>query len=45
MAGLIGLLRAGAFKDDQNLLFVHTGGALSLFAYREVVLGGGEFAP
>lgn len=46
MAGLIGLLRAGAFKDDQNLLFLHTGGASSLFAYPEVVLGGGgELAP
>ena len=45
MAGLIGLLRAGAFKGDQNLLFLYTGGASSLFAYCETVLGAGELAP
>ena len=46
MAGLIGLLRQGAFAGDRNLLFVHTGGASSLHAYPDVVLGGGgEIAP
>ena len=45
MAGLIGLLRAGAFAADRNILFLHTGGAPSLFAYPEVMLGGTELAP
>jgi D-cysteine desulfhydrase len=33
-AGLIGLIRRGHFKADAKLLFVHTGGAPSLFAYQ-----------
>ena len=36
MAGLIGLAREGAFAG-QRVLFMHTGGAPGLFAYREVL--------
>lgn len=32
-AGLIGLARAGFFKADENVVFLHTGGAVALFAY------------
>ena len=32
MAGLIAKVRAGAFKDDQTVLFWHTGGQVGLFA-------------
>ncbi len=34
MAGLIDLVRKGFFARDQNIVFVHTGGAPALFAYR-----------
>lgn len=34
-AGLIALVRAGRFAADGNVVFVHTGGAQALFAYRE----------
>ena len=33
MAGLIGLIRRGAFAADARLCFVHTGGSASLHAY------------
>lgn len=39
MAGLIGLVRQGYFKKDENLLFVHTGGSPALYAYMDVLLG------
>ena len=39
MAGLIGLSRQGYFKRDENVLFIHTGGAPSLHAYEAEVLG------
>jgi len=39
MAGLIGLARKGHFKRDENVLFIHTGGAPSLHAYEAEVLG------
>ena len=39
MAGLIGLARQGHFKQGENVLFIHTGGATSLHAYESVVLG------
>lgn len=39
MAGLIGMVRAGAFGKDDNVLFIHTGGMPSLFASPETVLG------
>ena len=39
MAGLIGLARQGYFDKDENVLFIHTGGAPSLHAYESEVLG------
>ena len=35
MAGLIDLCRKGHFTPDQNVVFVHTGGAAALFAYQD----------
>ena len=37
LAGLIALIGAGRWRPDQNLVFVHTGGAAALFAYREAL--------
>jgi D-cysteine desulfhydrase len=37
MAGLIGLLRRGAFKKGERVLFVHTGGSPALYAYQSVL--------
>ncbi|HEX7948041.1 MAG TPA: D-cysteine desulfhydrase [Phenylobacterium sp.] len=37
MAGLIGLVRRGAFKPTDNVLFVHTGGSPALYAYQAVL--------
>ena len=39
MAGLIGLVREGAFAGAKRVLFIHTGGAPVLFAYRDVLAG------
>ncbi len=39
-AGLIGLVRRGAFKAGQRVLFVHTGGAPALHAYNTVLVDG-----
>ncbi len=39
MAGLIGLARQGKLRPDEKVLFLHTGGLPSLFAYQDVVLG------
>jgi D-cysteine desulfhydrase len=36
-AGLIGLIRRKHFSQDSKILFVHTGGAPSLFAYQSVL--------
>ena len=36
MAGLIDLIRKGRFRKDENVVFVHTGGAVGLFGYRDV---------
>ncbi|MBP9233384.1 MAG: D-cysteine desulfhydrase [Hyphomonadaceae bacterium] len=36
-AGLIGLIRRKHFKQDSKILFLHTGGAPSLFAYQGVL--------
>lgn len=36
-AGLIGLIRRGHFKQDSKILFFHTGGAPSLFAYQSIL--------
>jgi len=38
MAGLIDLIRQGYFKEDDNVLFVHTGGSPALYAYQSVLL-------
>lgn len=35
MAGLIDLCRKGFFKKDENVVFVHTGGAVALYAYTQ----------
>jgi D-cysteine desulfhydrase len=45
MAGLIGLARAGELRAGERVLFVHTGGVPSLFAYQDVLLGRAELAP
>ena len=34
MAGLLAMLRARRFADDEDVIFVHTGGAAALFSYR-----------
>ncbi len=38
MAGLIALVRRGAFKKGEHVLFVHTGGAPALYAYQSVLV-------
>ena len=35
-AGLIDLIRKGHFKQGENVVFLHTGGSVSLFAYPDV---------
>jgi L-cysteate sulfo-lyase len=35
MAGLIDLVRKGRFGKDENIVFLHTGGSVGLFGYRE----------
>ncbi|MGI9298254.1 MAG: D-cysteine desulfhydrase [Gammaproteobacteria bacterium] len=35
-AGLLARIREGAFGDDDSVVFLHTGGAAALFAYRSV---------
>ncbi|HZL00028.1 MAG TPA: D-cysteine desulfhydrase [Caulobacteraceae bacterium] len=37
MAGLIALARRGAFRDGENVLFIHTGGSPALYAYQSVL--------
>jgi L-cysteate sulfo-lyase len=37
MAGLIALVEEGRWTRDQDVVFVHTGGAPALFAYREAL--------
>ncbi len=34
-AGLIDLIRKGAFAKDENVVFLHTGGSQALFAYND----------
>ena len=36
-AGLVDLVRNGHFRKGQTVVFVHTGGAVGLFAYRSVL--------
>ena len=38
MAGLIGMSRDGALRRDENVLFLHTGGAPALHAYERELL-------
>lgn len=38
-AGLIDLVRRGAFERDEDVVFLHTGGSPALYAYQDVVLG------
>ena len=45
MAGLIGLARAGEWRVGQRVLFIHTGGMPSVFAYERVLLGLDDVAP
>jgi D-cysteine desulfhydrase len=45
MAGLIGLAREGFFKPAERVLFLHTGGLPSLFAFEDALLGRAELAP
>lgn len=37
LAGLIALIRAGRWRDDENVIFLHTGGAPALFAYQSAL--------
>ena len=36
LAGLIALIEAGRWRKDQDVVFLHTGGAPALFAYRHL---------
>ncbi len=38
-AGLIAMVREGAFACDSNVLFIHTGGSPAIYAYPDEVLG------
>jgi L-cysteate sulfo-lyase len=42
MAGLIGLARAGRFRSDEGVVWIHTGGAPGLFAYPDTMARAGE---
>jgi L-cysteate sulfo-lyase len=37
LAGLIALVRAGRWQRDEDVIFIHTGGAPALFAYRSAL--------
>ena len=37
VAGLIGMVRDGTIKAHERVLFLHTGGMPSLFAYEDVL--------
>jgi L-cysteate sulfo-lyase len=37
LAGLIALVRAGRWRRDEDVVFIHTGGAPALFAYRSAL--------
>ncbi|GHU35508.1 1-aminocyclopropane-1-carboxylate deaminase [Betaproteobacteria bacterium] len=36
-AGLVDLIRKGYFRKGENIVFLHTGGAVGLFAYRSIL--------
>lgn len=38
MAGMIDHIRKGTFRADENIVFLHTGGATSLFGYKALFL-------
>lgn len=38
-AGLIGMIKEGAFEKDSDVLFIHTGGSPAIYAYPQEVLG------
>jgi 1-aminocyclopropane-1-carboxylate deaminase/D-cysteine desulfhydrase-like pyridoxal-dependent ACC family enzyme len=40
MAALLAHIRAGAFAVDESVVFLHTGGGPSLFAFRNELIGG-----
>ncbi len=35
MAGLIDLIRKGTYRKDENIVFLHTGGQVGLFGYKD----------
>lgn len=37
LAGLIALIRRGRWRKDDDVIFLHTGGAHALFAYRSAL--------
>jgi L-cysteate sulfo-lyase len=37
LAGLIALIRQGRWRKDEDVIFLHTGGAPALFAYQSVL--------
>ena len=45
VAGLIGLARAGSFREGERVLFLHTGGLPALHVYQREVLGSVPVAP
>ncbi len=42
MAGLIDLIRKGQFTKDQNIVFLHTGGQVGLFGYKDYLTKAAE---
>lgn len=38
MAGLIDHIRRGTFRDDEDIVFLHTGGSTALFGYKHLFL-------
>ena len=37
LAGLIALIRQGRWRKDEDVVFLHTGGAPALFAYQSAL--------
>ena len=37
LAGLIALIRQGRWRNDEDVIFLHTGGAPALFAYQSAL--------
>ena len=37
LAGLVALVRAGRWREDEDIVFIHTGGAPALFAYESAL--------